>query len=205
MKRSSYSLVVLSVLMFSGALMAADATKGKTLSANCVACHNEDGNSTNSAWPKLAGQHPKYLVDQLKAFKAGSEGPRNVPVMLPFASNLSEADMADLAAYFSSQKSSKGVPVNKVYAEEGERIYKGGVQASGVSACIACHGPDGRGNAQANFPSIAGQHADYTLMQLKHFAAKERIGSVNGMMNDIAKAMTEAQMKAVSEYVAAMD
>ncbi len=99
---TTIALALATALLAGGAAQAGgDAAKGKAKAAVCGACHGRDGNSTNPIWPKLAGQHAAYIVKQLKAFKSGA---RKDPMMSPQAANLSEEDMENLAAYFSSQK-----------------------------------------------------------------------------------------------------
>ena len=134
-----------------------NAEAGKTKSATCAACHGADGNSVNPEWPKLAGQHPSYIAKQLANFK---DDARVNPSMSPMAKPLSEQDMADLAAYFSSQAAKPG-EADQTKVALGEQMYKGGNNATGVAACAACHGPTGTGNPASNFPSLSGQHATY--------------------------------------------
>ncbi|MEZ5476235.1 MAG: c-type cytochrome [Thiolinea sp.] len=159
----------------SAAVMAAgelkgDPAAGKTKSATCAACHGADGNSTNPEWPKLAGQTETYLFKQLKNFKAGqdADGGRYNASMAPMVASLSEQDMADLAAYFSSQTAKPG-SADETQVDLGRQVYKGGNNESGVPACAACHGPNGTGNPAAKFPALAGQHAKYTEIQLQAF------------------------------------
>ncbi|MCG7949520.1 MAG: cytochrome c4, partial [Candidatus Thiodiazotropha taylori] len=137
---------------------AGNAEEGKNKSATCAGCHGAEGNSPlNPVWPKIAGQHPAYIEKQIKDFKANK---RSDPMMTPMAMPLSDQDIADLAAYYSSQTVKTGVAAaDKV--EAGERLYRAGNADTGVAACMACHGPSGAGNPQANFPAIAGQHAAY--------------------------------------------
>lgn len=201
MKKNLFSGVLAAVVCVAGissvAVAAGDAAAGKTKSATCAGCHGPDGNSANPLWPKLASQHEKYLVKQLKDFK---EGRRSNATMAPMAAPLGEQDMADVAAYFASQKIQPGA-ADPELVELGERIYRGGNMTSGVAACMACHGPSGRGNPQANFPALGGQHADYVVAQLKAFAGGERANDAGKMMRSIAARMTEAEMKAVASYI----
>lgn len=180
-----------------GALAAGDASAGKEKSSTCVACHGADGNSANPEWPKLAGQHPDYLVKQLKEFKAGE---RENQTMAPMAAPLSEQDMQDLAAYYAAQQIKQG-EADPDLVELGEQIYRGGNKASGVSACMACHGPAGKGNPAANFPALAGQHATYTEIQLKAFRSGARTNDYGSMMRNVAARMTDAEIKAVASYI----
>lgn len=173
---------------------------GKEKSAPCVACHNLDGNSTVPMWPKLAGQYQSYLVKQLKEYKLGETGPRYDPQMIGMVANLSDQDMQDLAAYFESQKPAPGKALAN-YVKLGEKIYRGGNPITGVSACTACHGPKGAGNVLAKYPKVSGQHAEYTQIQLKAFRDKKRRNDINGIMQDIAKRMSDEEMIAVSQYM----
>lgn len=192
---------VVSMLGVSGPVSAAgDAAAGKAKSASCVACHGTDGNSMNPEWPTLAGQHPGYIAKQLRNFKAGE---RSNALMSPMAAPLSEQDMEDLAAYYASQTAKPG-EADPALFEQGRALYRGGNMSTGVAACVACHGPSGAGNPAANFPSLRGQHASYTLNQLKAFQRGERANDAGKMMQNIAAKMTEAEMKAVASYIQGM-
>ena len=179
------------------ALAAGDATAGKTKSVSCAACHNADGNSTNPAYPKLAGQGADYLLKQLQEFKAGV---RVNAIMAGMAAPLSPQDMEDLAAYFASQQVTRGT-TDPALAAAGEAVFRGGNLNSGLAACSACHGATGAGNPAAKFPSLAGQHADYVELQLKSFRAMERANDAGQMMRANAAKMTDAEIKAVASYV----
>lgn len=180
-----------------GALAAGDPTAGREKSASCAACHGTDGNSLVAQFPKLAGQHARYLVKQLRDFKAGK---RKDPTMGPMAMPLTEADMADLAAYYAGQAVKPG-KADPAKVDLGERIWRAGNEATGVPACTGCHAPNGRGNPEAGFPALAGQHAAYTLKQLKAFAAGERSNDPGAMMRTIARKMTGEEMAAVAAYI----
>ncbi|WML91909.1 c-type cytochrome [Thiothrix lacustris] len=177
-----------------------NAEAGKTKSATCAACHGADGNSTNPEWPKLAGQHPSYILKQLMNFKNDE---RVNPSMTPMAKPLSDADMADLAAYFSSQTKKLG-EADQTKAVLGEQVYKGGNNATGVSACAACHGPTGAGNPAAKFPSLNGQHVTYIKNQLYSFRKGERANDAGKMMRNIAAGMTDVEIDAVAEYISGL-
>lgn len=177
-----------------------NAEAGKTKSATCAACHGADGNSVNPEWPKLAGQHPSYIAKQLANFK---EDARSNPSMSPMAKPLSEQDMADLAAYFSSQAAKPG-EADQTKVALGEQMYKGGNNATGVAACAACHGPTGAGNPASNFPSLSGQHATYIKNQLNAFRKGERANDAGKMMRNVAAKMTDAEIEAVAEYIAGL-
>lgn len=183
---------------FSPALAAdGDADAGKAKSAPCAACHGADGNSVNPEWPSLAGQHPDYIVLQLLAYK---EGVRQNALMTPMSMGLDDQDRADLAAYFSSQQARGGV-AEPNFVAAGERIYRGGNTETGVSACAACHGPNGYGNPGANMPRLAGQQANYTAAQLRLYASGERRTDMNQMMRNVATRLSEEEIIAVASYI----
>ena len=177
---------------------AGNADEGKNKSAVCAGCHAADGNSgLNPLWPKIAGQHPQYIEKQLKDFK---EGRRNDPLMAPMAMPLSEQDMADLAAYFSSQTKKIGTTSAKL-AAQGEQIYRAGNADTGVAACMACHGPAGSGNPQAMFPQLNGQNAEYVVKALKDFRDGNRTNDNAKMMQGVVARMTDKEMEAVAQYI----
>ena len=176
---------------------AGDATAGKQKAQTCAACHGVDGNSTNPVWPNLAGQHAEYLMKQLRDFK---DGKRENPQMSPMAVNLSEQDILDLAAYFSTQQAGPGA-ADPGQIELGQKLYRAGNIDTGVPACMACHGPAGHGNPAAMYPAVAGQHNAYTMLQLKAFREGQRTNDPNEIMRTIAGRMTGVEIKAVSEYM----
>lgn len=173
------------------------AAAGQAKSVVCAACHGADGNSLNPEWPSLAAQNAAYLVRQLKAFKGGER--KNV-LMTSQAAALSEQDMLDLAAYFSSKPRKPGTADPDLVAA-GERLYRGGNKETGVGACIACHGPGGAGNAPAAYPSVAGQHAAYVAAQLRAYRAGERSSDINQIMRNNTARLTDAEIDAVSSYI----
>ncbi len=170
---------------------------GQKKAATCAACHGNDGNSLNPEWPSLAGQHATYIVRTLKAFKSGDR--QNV-LMAGQVSALDDQDMEDLAAYFEAQ-----TPVRRTADPElvahGERLYRGGDLDRGISACIACHGPEGRGNKPAAFPALASQHATYTTNQLKAYASGNRKSDPNQIMRSIASLLNDDDIAAVASYI----
>lgn len=190
-------LSVSAALAATSSLAAGDAAAGKAKTAACAACHAADGNSANPEWPKLAGQHDKYLAKQLANFKAGE---RVNALMAPMVASLSEPDMADIAAYFSSQTQTAG-KADPAQVAAGEKLYRGGNATTGVAACMGCHAPNGMGNPQANFPRLSGQHAAYLVNQLKTFRTGERANDAGKMMQNIAARMTDAEMQAVASYI----
>lgn len=189
------------VLSFSAHAQAAkpDLAKGAALFGQvCVACHAADGNSTTPANPKLAKQHPEYLVKQLQEFKSGK---RDNAVMKGFASALSDEDMRNVAFWLADQKATNGFATEKDLVRAGERIYRGGIADRQIAACAGCHGPKGSG-IPAQYPRLSGQHAEYTSTQLKSFRAGTRTN--NAQMTGVAAKMNDTEIKAVSDYIAGL-
>lgn len=181
------------------ALIEGSAEAGKAKSITCAACHGQDGNSVNPQWPNLAGQNAKYIVQQLQAFKSGE---RADPLMTPQAMMLSEEDMHNLAVYFASQQSAPKPVANPKTIDKGEALYRGGDMESGAAACMACHGPTGRGNPAAAYPLLRGQYATYVTKQLRDYAAERRKSDQpTRVMRDIASRLSEDDMLAVASYV----
>ena len=201
MNKLFFGLIFTAALSFNQlALAAGDAAAGKSKAAVCAACHGADGNSPSDAYPKLAGQGEAYLLKQLMNFKSGE---RENAFMAPMVAPLSEQDMADLAAYFASQKILPGATPEE-FIELGQKIYRGGNKESGVPACMACHGPNGSGMPAAKWPALSGQYSAYVEAQLNMFASGERNNDPSGMMRDIASRMTAEEIKAVSAYVSGL-
>jgi cytochrome c553 len=197
MKKLLTLVTLISLAAIGSAQAAGDAAAGKAKSVTCAACHGPDGNSPTPAFPKIAGQHAGYLEKQLTEYKNGT---RVNATMNGMAAPLSEQDIADLAAYFASQTGTIGT-ADPDKVELGESIYRAGNPATGVSACAACHSPTGVGNPMANFPSLQGQHADYTVLQLQHFRSGERANDAGAMMRGVAGKMTDAEIEAVAQYI----
>lgn len=167
----------------------------QTAKTVCAACHGADGNSAISVNPKLAGQHPAYLAKQLKDFKSGK---RDNAVMAGMAAMLSDKDITNIAKYFAAQTPTLAKAKDNGKGSLGEKIYRAGIADRKVPACASCHGAAGAG-LPAQFPRLSGQHADYTLAQLKTFRTGARANAP--MMIDIASRMTDAQMAAVADYI----
>ena len=174
------------------------AEKGQAKAAPCVACHGVNGNSVNPEWPNLAGQHETYIKRQLAAFKNDE---RQNPLMTPMAKPLSDEDMADLGAYYSTQKPTGTLEAEPSKVALGQKLFRGGDPAKGIAACGACHGPNGSGNPAAGYASIKGQHATYTAAQLRAYRAGTRQTDPNQMMRNVAAAMTDEQIDAVAAYI----
>ena len=177
-----------------------DATAGQAKAAVCGACHGPDGNSPAPNFPKLAGQGERYLTKQLHDIK---DGKRTVLEMTGLLTNLSDQDLADLAAYFASQKGSVGAADPKLVAR-GEQLFRGGNLEKGLPACTGCHSPNGAGNAAAGFPHLSGQHATYIAKQLTDFR-KEEAGRANDgdamTMRTIARKLSDEDIAALSSYI----
>ena len=193
---------VCAMLALTGVSVAAgDAKAGKAKAVNCAGCHGVNGNSTNPAWPKLAGQHAGFIAKQLADFKSGKT--RSDPLMAGQVANLSQQDMDDLGAYFASQTGSQGAADEKL-AVAGAKLYRGGNKKKGVAACIACHGPTGAGNPAAKFPKLSGQHAAYVEKAMKDFRSGKRSNDMNNMMRNIAEKMSDKEIKAVASYISGL-
>lgn len=167
----------------------------KTVQTVCAACHAPDGNSVITLNPKLAGQHSEYLLKQLTNFK---DGARANAVMSGMVANLTPEDIQNLAAYFSAKNPTLGKAKSNGVGSLGEKIYRGGIAATNVPACASCHGAAGAGLPK-QFPRLAGQHADYTLAQMRTFRTGERANAP--MMTAIAVKMTDVEMQAVADYM----
>jgi cytochrome c553 len=185
------------------------AQEGSTKAGVCLACHGMNGNSTNPEWPTLAGQSAVYVAEQLRLFRAGA---RTNPVMQPMASTLSDDDINDLAAYYSTQTPA-GLEADPSYWQAGEKLYRIGDRTRNIPACIACHGPMGAGNPAAGYPALRAQHAVYTVKQLTLYkdgsryqqtqdpTAKSRNGQI---MMTIAQRLTAEDMRDLASYVQGM-
>lgn len=186
---------------------AADSARAQQLASQvCAACHGADGNSSTPAYPNLAGQGVDYITLQLANFKVGI---RQSPIMQPMAANLSDADMRALGAYFAQQKPKGLAAKDASTVKMAQQLYRGGDAGNGVPACAACHSPDG-GGIPKNYPRVGGQHADYSYAQLQAFKLGQRGNDkegkdVNGrIMATIASRLSDAQMKAVADYMAGL-
>jgi cytochrome c553 len=175
-----------------------DIAKGQQLAATCLACHTADGSRGAPANPIIAGQHPEYLLKQLQEFKSGK---RKNAVMQGMVAALSEDDMRHLAAFYASKNAKPGFAKIKATVGLGEQIWRGGIMGKAVPACAGCHGPSGAG-MPAQYPRIAGQHADYTEAQMLAFRSGAR--GNNAQMSAIAAKMSDAEIKAVSDYAAGL-
>jgi cytochrome c553 len=209
--RIARSLMALIGLFYAALVIAAatgapakpDLERGKQIAgAVCAACHGADGNSVIPGNPILAGQGADYIANALAEYKSDKPtATRRNAVMKGMAAALTPEDMRSVGAWFAAQKISPSVARDKAAAVLGEKIWRGGIRHSSVPACAGCHGPAGKG-VPVQYPRVAGQYADYTLTALKAYAAG--VERTNPMMTGVATKLSEAEMKAVSEYMAGL-
>ena len=183
------------------AIVTGDPAVGETKSAACAGCHGPDGNSVNPIWPNLAGQGSPYLAKQLRDFKAGR---REDPVMTGMAMAVQDDDIDDVAAYFATLEVKPTTPVKPELVDEGRVIFTAGKPEKGLTACNACHGPTGNGNAPAAFPALRAQHVAYTIKQLQMFRDGTRDNDMNAMMRNVAAKMSEQEIEAVAMYLSSL-
>jgi cytochrome c553 len=184
------------------------AASGEAKAALCSACHGPNGNSVNPEWPRLAGQSAVYIAEQLRLFRSGV---RNNPIMQPLAASLSEQDISDVAVYYEAQTLT-GLEADPSYWKSGEALYLSGDTARGVPACVACHGPLGRGNLAAGYPALRAQQSVYLVKQLNDYASGARYTAANPaqasrngvMMLTLAKRLTPEEIRDVASYLQGM-
>jgi cytochrome c553 len=207
-----WAVLLLAVCSAPLATAAGSPEAGAAKAAACFACHGPNGNSVNDQWPSLAGQNAVYIEAQLKHFhdttRIDASG-----MMPPMAAPLSDQDRQDLAAYFSRQTPA-GLEADPSYWQAGQKLYRGGDRTRNIPACMACHGPLGRGNPAAGFPMLRAQHAVYTAQQLGDYAADKRYtrddkGQSNGgpnaeIMHTIAGRLTQQDMRNLASYLQGM-
>lgn len=165
------------------------------ITGRCALCHGPEGESASAIYPRLAAQHPDYLQKQLRDFRSGQ---RASETMADMAKDLSDEDIAALAAFFASKKAGARQPGDPDLAAVGKYIFHKGNHFSGVAACASCHGEKGHGTAQ--LPRLAGQHPAYVESQLSGFNKRERTND-NAIMHSIAAKLTELESRAVSVYI----
>ena len=201
------SLAFVATQVQANSLIEGSADAGKAKSITCTACHGPEGNSSSALWPNIAGQNAPYTVAQLTAFKDSMNAKpgkyaRTDPLMSAQAMLLSEQDMADLAVYFEGLPGAAQSVADPKKVDRGEALYRGGDSETGASACLACHGPTGRGNPAAKYPALQGQHAAYTAKQLNDYASGARTSDgKTSIMRDIAARLSKEDIKALSSYV----
>jgi cytochrome c553 len=170
----------------------------KIVSGSCFLCHGTEGDAGTEVFPKLAAQHPEYIAKQLVNFQSGA---RKSGAMAGMVKGLSEADFASLGVYFSRQPATAHDVEDPAVAAVGKAIYLTGIPASGVAACVSCHGDNAAGSA--GLPRLAGQHPGYLEAQLKQFHARERTND-NAVMQEVAQKMTPREIRSVAEYLSSV-
>ena len=191
-----------------------DAEAGAAKAAVCAACHGVDGNPSDPQYPRIAGQNERYVARQLALFKSGERTTPMAAIMQPYATPLSAQDMRDIGAYFAGQAGGAGIAddtaiTEGTYAglkffEVGQKLYRSGDFEREIPACLACHGPAGRGNPGPPYPAVAGQFADYTARQLELFRDGMAMGSgehANAVMADVAAELTDEEIQALASYI----
>jgi cytochrome c553 len=192
------TITLISLILSSLAEAAGNIAAGeKIATAVCVACHGVDGNSLVSMYPKLAAQHPAYITKQLMNFKAGE---RQNAIMAGMVTALTPEDMLNLGAYFGAQSAKSASATKNGPGSLGEKIYKGGIASLGVPACASCHGANGAG-IPVQFPRLAGQHAEYTITQMKAWRSGELANDPAKMMRMVASKLSDADIEAVADYI----
>tara|TARA_B100000795_G_scaffold187120_1_gene142272 strand:- start:97 stop:702 length:606 start_codon:yes stop_codon:yes gene_type:complete len=200
MKKWLLAMVMSFAVVTLPSLAVGDIAAGKVISAQCAACHGTDGNSSETSFPKLAGQGEGYLYKQLLNFASGT---RESLIMGPMIADISADGLADLSAYYASMKSTAGL-VSEGLMEQGQKLYRAGNKKTGVPACMSCHGPRGAGIPAAKWPALSGQHARYVEMQLDAFSQGDRNNDPNDMMRDISSRLSADEKKAVSAYISGL-
>jgi cytochrome c553 len=203
--------LALILMVFAGGATAAtvtgDAAAGATKAATCLACHGLNGNSVNPEWPVIAGQNAAYTREQIERIRTGS---RPNPLMMPMVQNLTPQDIADIAAYYAGQTPA-GHEADPSFWQAGEKLYRGGDAKRDIPACMACHGPVGRGNPAAGYPALQAQYSVYTVKQLNNYASDARYtrdaqgrsqGTTNGViMNTIAARLSPEDRRNLASYI----
>ena len=212
MKRIFFIYGLLALFLTAPAWAGGDAAAGKLKTASCAGCHGQDGNSAIASFPKLAGLGEKYLTAQLRHIKAGE---RVIVEMTGILDYMSDQDLQDMAAYYNSKKiqisgaqeiTLTGVNDPQKVLEMGENLYRAGNLKTGVAACIACHSPSGKGNGPAGYPALGGQYAEYTEKQLLAYRNGERNSGANAkIMQGVAKALSDKEIKALANYISGLN
>ena len=189
------------------AFIKGSAEAGAAKAVACTACHGPNGNSVNPEWPRLAGQNAAYLREQISLIRGAK---RNIVLMAGIANALTDQDIADIAAYFSTQ-TPVGLEAEAATWQAGAKLYRNGDAARGLPACMACHGPSARGNPAAGYPALRAQHGTYTAKQLSDYATLARYtkddkgqmqGSANSViMQTIASRLTDDDRHNLGSYL----
>ena len=200
MNKLALVVTLIGIWFANPAIAAGDAAAGQSKAAVCSACHGADGKAIQAAYPNLAGQHASYIAKQLTEYR---DGERVNALMSGQAANLSDEDIQDLAAYYSEMTKIEGASTEDNLTL-GMNIYRGGITATSVAACTACHGPAGEGNPGAAWPVVSGQNAQYLADQLRYFRTGERANDPGSMMRGVSKRMTDEEIDAVANYISGL-
>lgn len=200
MLRIAIALVILGITASNSISAAGNADAGQAKAAVCSACHGMDGNSQIAQWPKIAGQHEDYLTRQTRMVR---DQQRVVPQMYPIVMNLSDEDIADIAAWYASQTIKPGV-ADEALVDSGRALFHGGDIDRGIPACMACHGPAGNGIPGTGWPMLRAQHTTYTADRLRRYRSGESNGpndANSAIMVAIAASLTDAEIEALASYI----
>ena len=212
MKRIFFVYGLIALFLTTPVWAGGDAAVGKLKTASCAGCHGQDGNSAIASFPKLAGLGEKYLTAQLRHIKAGE---RVIVEMTGLLDYMSDQDLQDMAAYYNSKNiqisgakeiTLIGMNDPQKVLELGENLYRAGNLKTGVAACVACHSPSGKGNGPAGYPALGGQYAEYTEKQLLAYRSGERNSGANAkIMQGVAKALSDKEIKALANYISGLN
>ena len=191
--------VHLALLGLALAFTASARAEAPAAAAACAGCHGADGNSVAPTFPNLAGQQKKYLLRELSDYKSGK---RVSELMAPLVAGLSDADLAELASWYAKQKPAPAAAsADAALLKLGKNLYLKGNSKTDVPSCDGCHEENGAGDGK--FPRVAGQQVDYVLDQFRLYAAGKRTNGTR-VMQTVAERMSEAEARAVAEYMASM-
>jgi len=175
--------------------------KGKSQSELCQGCHGEKGLSLEDVVPNLAGQYGNYIAKQLRNFQSGE---RTHQIMSALAQTVNDTELSDIAAYFSSQKKMQGN--GKGANPIAINLFTKGDPKREIPPCMSCHGKNGKGQSPSvsTYPVIGGQHKAYLIAQLTHWRNGERRNSPGGVMNKVAKSLTDEEIEALTTYISGL-
>ena len=212
MKRIFFVYGLIALFLTTPVWAGGDAAAGKLKTASCAGCHGQEGNSAIASFPKLAGLGEKYLTAQLRHIKAGE---RVIVEMTGLLDYMTDQDLQDMAAYYNSKNiqisgakeiTLIGMNDPQKVLKLGENLYRAGNLKTGVAACVACHSPSGKGNGPAGYPALGGQYAEYTEKQLLAYRSGERNSGANAkIMQGVAKALSDKEIKALANYISGLN
>jgi cytochrome c553 len=212
MKRIFFVYGLIALFLTTPVWASGDAAAGKLKTASCAGCHGQEGNSAIASFPKLAGLGEKYLTAQLRHIKAGE---RVIVEMTGLLDYMTDQDLQDMAAYYNSKNiqisgakeiTLIGMNDPQKVLKLGENLYRAGNIKTGVAACVACHSPSGKGNGPAGYPALGGQYAEYTEKQLLAYRSGERNSGANAkIMQGVAKALSDKEIKALANYISGLN